>query len=169
MAEKEMWLEIKEFPDYRISNYGRVLNIYTDHIKIPTANQQGIPSVLLMRDRAQYRRAVARLVAEAFLPPHQLPAFDTPINLDGDRSNNHVGNLLWRPRWFAVKYHAQLKVSPGYGDSMGPIQDIDTGVVYANVRDAVTQCGLLERHVVVATLNGSGVFPTGQKFRFTVW
>ena len=61
-----------------------------------------------MRDGEQRHRSVPLLVAKAFIPQPPGP-FDTPINLDGDRHNNHIHNLAWRPRWFAIKYNQQFR------------------------------------------------------------
>ena len=62
----------------------------------------------LFRDQEQYKRSVALLVAKAFLKqPSEF--FDTPINLNGDRLDNQVINLMWRPRWFAIKYNRQFR------------------------------------------------------------
>jgi hypothetical protein len=163
----EHWQDLEDFPGYAVSSYGRVQNTLNGHIKIPTRNQMGIPSVNLIKDRVQYRRSVARLVARAFLPAPSRETFDTPINLDGDRTNNHVDNLMWRPRWFAVKYHAQLRdpeLSPAFGYS-GAVEVVDTGERFVSARDCATKYGLLEREIVLSAMNNVPVFPTWQTFR----
>src|SRR3954463_11128186 len=117
---------IDGFPGYSISSYGRVRNDETDRILALTRNQHGVVQVGLMRDGLQYKRGVALLVARAFLDPPAIETFDTPINLDGDRCNNHIDNLMWRPRWFAVKFHQQFD---GHIPKINePIQEIHTGL-----------------------------------------
>ena len=69
-------------------------------------NQYGVVFVGLF-NRGQHKKGVARLVAQAFIE-RNFPAYNTPINIDGDRWNNSVNNLAWRPRWFAVKYNRQF-------------------------------------------------------------
>lgn len=162
--DPETWVEISEFPGYAVSNHGRIMNTRTELIKRPTKNQQGIPNVLLMLDGAQHRRSVALLVASNFLPPPTRVAFDTPINLDGNRENNQVSNLEWRPRWFALKYHAQFKDPVSFGFDH-EIELIQTGEIFENVRDAAKQYGLLEKEVVLSTHNRSRVFPTWHEFK----
>jgi len=128
-------------------------------------NQGGVVNVGLTDDYGQHKRAVAPLVASAFLPkiPRQRDAFDTPINLDGDRSNNDVNNLMWRPRWFAVKYFQQFNSEPkGY---RVPIEDIKTGERFETSWEAATTYGLLDIDIVVAMERNTWVFPTYQKFR----
>lgn len=163
LDSKEVWRVIEEFPNYLISSFGRVTNNVNDTIKDQTLNQQGIPSVLFMKDRVQYRRSVAVLVANEFLtlPPH--PHFDTPINLDGDRTNNAVTNLAWRPRWFAIKYHKQFH--PPYPRGFTePIQDVESGEVFDTSWDAAMKFGLIDADLAISMMNGTWVFPTHQYF-----
>jgi len=163
---KENWVIIEDFPDYAVSDQGRVMSRVSDLIKVPTVNQQGIPSVLLMRNRVQHRRSVALLVAYAFLPlPPDAEIFNTPVNIDGDRTNNRVDNLQWRPRWFAVKYHQQMKEGTKIlGED--PVVDIRTGTIYKSMWDAATTLVLLERDIFLGVTNWTPVFPGGYNFRY---
>jgi hypothetical protein len=158
----EEWCEIEDFDPYAISNYGRVKNLDTDMIKTASVNQQGIPNVLFMKNGLQYRRAVSLLVAKYFLPTPIREAFDTPINLDGERTNNHVGNLAWRPRWFAIEYHKQFKTPLGFS---GRIAVSETGEEFDDVRHCAKTFGVLEREVVESIHNRVPVFPTWQMFQ----
>lgn len=132
-----------------------------------TRNQRGIVQVGMMKGHEQHKRSVALLVARAFLPdPNdgeevQHP-FDTPINLDGDRTNNHRENLMWRPRWFAIAYHQQFKQR--VPQILLPIRETRTGEIFETSRHAAVQHGLLEREIVLAVLNRTFVFPTYQYF-----
>lgn len=155
---RERWVQIEDFPKYLVSDHGRVMNQDTETIKIPSANQQGIPNVNLSRMGLQCRRSVALLVANAFLDPPIRESFDTPINLDGDRFNNHVDNLMWRPLWFARRYHTQFRRPPAFGYT-GKIELIDTEEVFDNVRQAAMKYGLLEKEIVLGAHNKTPVFP----------
>jgi hypothetical protein len=159
------WKTIPEFPDYSVSRGGQIRNDHTDRILALTLtrSQGGLVQVGLVRDGMQYKRGVALLVARAFLDPPTPPTFDTPINLDGDRCNNHVSNLMWRPRWFAVKYHKQFHNEKRGFDQ--PIRDIHTGIVYRTSWDAAITHGLIDREILVATMNRTYVWPTYQEFR----
>ena len=159
----EEWRSIPGFENYAVSDQGRVMNLDTDYFMALTRNQRGILMVGLVRDGVQYKRSVTVLVADAFLEPHKLPAFDTPVNLDGDRTNNEVENLVWRPRWFAVKYAQQF-----YSSERGflvPIEDIATGETFPTSWEAATKYGLLDREILTATINHTFVWPTYQRFR----
>lgn len=164
---REQWVPIDEFPGYAVSSYGRVMNIATDLIKVPTPNQQGIANVNLVQNGKQNRRGVALLVAKAFLPTPIRETFDTPINLDGDRLNNCVDNLEWRPRWFAIKYHMQLKRPIAYGFD-GVLELIETGEIFDCIRDCSTKYGLLESEIILSSHNRVPVFPTWQTFQLVL-
>lgn len=157
----DRWEMIPEFPGYSVSDQGQVRNDRTGRVMVLSRNHQGIVKVGLIRGYTQYSRSVTVLVARAFLPD-PIENFDTPINLDGDRSNNTVENLMWRPRWFAVMFHKQFKY-PG-PCFLVPIRDKKTGEVFEGSRDAAVKYGLLEKEIVIATYNRTYVFPTYQEF-----
>lgn len=158
----EVWRAISGFTGYSVSTFGRVRNEWDGRIMTPLVNQQGVVHVGLTKNRVQHKRVVSRLVGEAFIVRPQLEAFDTLINLDGDRLNNRVDNLLWRPRWFAVKYFSQFR-NPNCGIRT-PIQDLESGEMFDTSWDAAIKYGLLELDIFKATLNGTPVWPTYQRF-----
>jgi hypothetical protein len=162
------WRQIEEFPRYSVSDSGKVRNDATDRIMAMQVNQRGILYVGLVRspDLPQRKRSVALLVAEAFMEPHEPPTFNTVIHLDGNFMNCAVDNLMWRPRWFAVKYHRQFKpfdTTPHPAIS-SRIQDRRTGVIYRNSMDAAMRCGLLDKEIFTCWLNHTPVWPTYQEF-----
>ena len=160
---EEEWAPIEGFPNYSVSNYGRVRTNYSGRILVTYQNQSGVVQVGLMDDGRQKHRSVPLLVAKAFIPQDEMP-FDTPINLDGDRLNNSVYNLAWRPRWFAIKYNQQFRLP--YPNAINvPIEDLKTGEVMANSRECAIRYGLLEQEIVMAIHNFTYVWPTYQLFR----
>jgi hypothetical protein len=162
---KEIWKEIEEFPNYSVSNFGRVRSNFSERILSVYANQSGLVQVGLMLNGIQKHRSVPLLVARAFIPQPSGP-FDTPINLDGDRYNNHVDNLMWRPRWFAIKFNKQFKEEVSYENQINvPIEDLKSGEVTDNSLECAKRYGLLEQEIVLAILNNTYVWPTYQKFR----
>jgi hypothetical protein len=162
---KEIWKEIEEFPNYSVSNFGRVRSNFSERILSVYANQSGLVQVGLMLNGIQKHRSVPLLVARAFIPQPSGP-FDTPINLDGDRYNNHVDNLMWRPRWFAIKFNKQFKEEVSYENQINvPIEDLKSGEVTDNSLECAKRYGLLEDEIVLAILNNTYVWPTYQRFR----
>lgn len=160
---KEQWCDIEEFDNYAVSNFGRVRSNWSERILSTYANQSGLVQVGLMHMGVQKHRSVPLLVAKAFIPQPSGP-FDTPINLDGDRYNNHVDNLMWRPRWFAIKYNKQFK-EPYENHIAASIQDFKTGEITDNSLECAKRYGLLEQEIVLAIINNTYVWPTYQKFR----
>lgn len=159
----EEWRPIELFPDYEVSNHGRIRTNKSGRILQVNVNQYGLVQVGLMRDGVQRHRSVPLLVAKAFLSEPGGP-FDTPINLDGDRYNNRLENLTWRPRWFAIRYNRQFRY-PYENHISLPIEDIKTGEVSENSLECAKQYGLLESDVVLSIMNHTYVWPTYQEFR----
>lgn len=157
------WVVLSEFPMYSINREGRVWNNVRDQPVATTMNQLGIAQVGLTKDRVQYKRGVALLVAKTFLEPPVPESFNTPINLDGDRANNRVDNLMWRPRWFALLYHRQFH--NGQRGFREPVMEINSREVFPTSWDAAIRYGLIDREIMIATLNRTYVWPTYQEFR----
>lgn len=156
------WVPVEDFPGYSVSPLGHVRKDSTGRILQPRINQYGVPYVGMMRDYRQHIRSLPRLVATAFLPPPN-QIFDTPINLDGDRTNCAVNNLMWRPRWYARYYARQFK--DRYGNPIeAPIRAVDTGEVFDNSLAAGCRYGILEEEIVLSLLNRTPAWPTYQTF-----
>lgn len=109
---KEIWKDIKEFEKYQVSNLGNVrkynkaseydkrIHKYT-YLK-PQKLKRGYMQVSLYKNGKQYRKAIHKLVGQAFIPN-----FDnlTQINhKDENPSNNHADNLEWCDNWYNSHY-----------------------------------------------------------------
>lgn len=167
-APTEAWEEIRDFPGYSVSNWGRVRRERTGRIVRPTRNTRGIWTIGLMSEDSQQRkRSIPLLVADAFVErPDGRVNFDTPIHLDGNRDNLHYLNLQWRPLWFARKYMQQFeREEPAYPYA---IEDVETRVFYKHSREAAIIHGLLEQDIRLSMINRTYVYPTGQIFRDAV-
>lgn len=151
------WRDIEEFPEYLISEYGQVMNNWTQRIMTARPNRQGFMMVGLVKNGRQYTRAVAGLVAEAYLPPRRNPAYNSLIHLNGDRSDCRASNLMWRPRWFAIKYHQMFDELPTRVSVWIP----STGETFSSLRELCTTYGLIENHAYTDMNNGIGMFHYG--------
>lgn len=158
------WREIESFPGYSVSSQGLIQNDHTGRILKQSVNQYDSVNVGLRRGGREYKRSVSLLVANAFMPVRQTRAFDTPINLDGERQNNCIENLRWRPRWFAVRYFRQFDIIE-FGVPT-PVEDVDSGEQFATSWEAAITYGLLDLEIRIATSNREPVFPTFQRFRW---
>jgi hypothetical protein len=158
--------QIEDFPGYLVDIDG---TIYTERtgLKRRTSQTPGGPiKVTLYRDGVPYTRSVALLVAKAHLYNDFDPElFDTPIHLDNNPKNNHVDNLAWRPRWFAIMYQRQYWTAE-YRFAKTRIEDVKAGVVYDSLMDVCQKFGLLYIDVIKSCTTGEEVFPTRKIFSF---
>ncbi len=153
----EKWTPILGFPGYSVSTLGHVRNDKTERILETNLNQYDVLFVGLMRDGVQYHRSVAKLVARAFVEKDFL-AFDTPINLNGDRTDCRAENLVWRPRWFAIRYNRQFQ-ERSLLSFPNKLRNTKTGEVLDNSWACAIKYGLLERDLVLAVVNKTYVWP----------
>lgn len=160
----EQWVEIPDFPLYKVSNHGLVKRNDRESPVAVHLNQQRIAYISLMDGETQYHRSLARLVAQMFVSQER-EAFDTPIHLDGDRLNCNAGNLEWRPRWYAIRYHMQFK-RRYHNPIESELRDMETGDVYSGSWSVAINFGLLEEDVVKSVDNYTVVWPTFKRFQY---
>ena len=97
---EEIWKEIQDYPGYKVSNLGRVMNKHSRIMKLN--NVRGYELILLTKDKKQYCRQVHRLVALAFIPnPDNLPYIN---HKDECKNNNCVDNLEWCDAKYNINY-----------------------------------------------------------------
>ncbi len=159
----ETWHELEEFPDYAVSDLGKIHNIRTGMPRRTSMNQQGIVKISMYIGRELITRSVAVLVAEAFCKG-QTPLANTPIHLDGVRENCRADNLMWRPRWFAVQYHRQFHSEEFWASSVR-VMDVGTGIEYETVADACMALGLYYNDVYRSYVHGRPIPFTHQEFQ----
>lgn len=160
----EDWHELEEFPDYAVSNKGNISNMRTGAPRKTSVNQQGIVKISLYKNgRELITRSVAVLVAEAFCEG-QTEFFDTPIHLDGDRSNCRADNLMWRPRWFAIRYHRQFE-SEAFHKMDLHIVELNSGREFFSVKEACMAMGLYYNEVYRSYVHETQIPLTREEFR----
>jgi hypothetical protein len=163
MTTADDWRPVEGFPGYSINPLGQVSRDSTGRLLVPRYNQYGVPYVGLMREWQQCIRSLPKLVARAFLPrPSEI--FDTPVQIDGDRSNCRADNLMWRPRWYAVLYNRQFEDGRYDHPIDAPVRAINEGEKFPNSLAAACRYGLLEREVVLSVVNRTPAWPTYQYF-----
>jgi hypothetical protein len=155
---EDEYLPLTEFTNYSINQYGDILNIY-DHKMAYMSIQNGIPKVWLVKNGKQYCRSIPLLVAKTWLERSKWNHFDTPIQLDGDRTNCCVDNLMWRPRWFAIRYHQERKKCTPNCRRQWALESPETGEVFRTYCECATRYGFLERDIKYRVNTPQPMFP----------
>lgn len=157
------WVPVQGFPGYSVHPDGVVRRDANGRILRIKVNQYGLAYVGMAHKLRQCQRSLALLVANAFIPRPPKKPFDTPITLDGNRTNCAVTNLMWRPYWFARMYHRQFRY-PFDMPIEAPIRDLEGDEVFPDSLEVAKRYGLLERDVVLSILNKTYAWPTYQLF-----
>lgn len=88
---EEQWVPINDYPNYEVSNYGRIANIYrVDELK-PHADKFGTLRVTLYNNGVRKNVQVSRIVLEGFFLNY---TSDSQVHYkNGDKSDCSVLNL----------------------------------------------------------------------------
>jgi hypothetical protein len=89
----EIWRSISGFPDYQVSNIGRVRAATTGKIIKGSLGREGYVVVALHNDCKWANMYIHRLVAQEFLQNHDSKPY--VAHVDHDRANNCFTNLRW--------------------------------------------------------------------------
>jgi len=88
----EMWLQVRGYPKYEVSSFGRIRNKKSKKI-LKLKSHRGYKRIGLCNNNKQKFFLVHRLVAEAFIPNQQNKT--CVDHVDHNKSNNNVVNLRW--------------------------------------------------------------------------
>lgn len=120
--KEEKWKEIEEYPNYLISNYGRIMNIRTKRLLKPYAdNCGGYLCVSLWKNNRGTTKRVHQLVYAIFYKDDNLKGY--VINhIDGNKKNNYYLNLE-KITYKENNLHAVYQI--GTNKSAKPILQLD--------------------------------------------
>lgn len=129
--ELEEWKTIEEFPNYIVSNTGRIRNQKFDREMKLRLNRGGYPTVGLTNNSIQYSVSVHSCVAKAFCDGYKS---GVEVNhIDSNRSNNNFINLEWVTR----SENALHSFRTGLRRPMGrPIKILETGEIFKTATEA---------------------------------
>lgn len=131
---EEVWAEIEGYPDYAVSNHGRVRNVRLGNELQPRVNSYGYVRVSLRRDGETHDHYVHHLVARAFVTGYY-PGVRIEHH-DDNNSNNYIENLRFlngRGLGTLVR-HIPRPIHR-------KVQIVETGMVFRNVEDCARYLG----------------------------
>jgi hypothetical protein len=160
---KRQWKTLEEFPNYEVSNFGEFFNARTDREVHTSMTQQGHAKITLSKDGRLATRSAALLVANSFIEQPD-SHFDTPIHLNGNLMDCAADNLMWRPRWFAIRYHRQFNLDVFHLDQ-GHRVELNSNEHYYSLKEACVRNGLYYYDVIKSCVEETFVPITLQEFR----
>lgn len=156
---RENWVEIEGYPNYAVSNLGRVLNIQRDTILKARPNDEGYLRVSLSNNGLVRDFYVHRLVAAAFFTGYD-PRGQV-FHFNEDKEDCSVDNI-------------RMKKIPQLGDRLPfrnrrqtgrKVEVVETGDVYRTARDCARYIGG-DYGSVYACLRGDRRSHMGYTFRY---
>ena len=88
----EKWAPVPNYPNYKASNKGRILNVHTQRLLRTPLDNLGYPHVNLWKQGRGKTHQVHKVVFNSFFP--QIVTEGKVVNhIDGDKTNNQLENL----------------------------------------------------------------------------
>ena len=156
IEEKEEWRSIDGYPNYQVSNLGRVKSIkrkvkkwngyrtVSECILKPRKNRYGYLQLLLSNENKRKTMLVHRLVCEAFLPnPLNLPQIN---HLNEDKTDNRLENL----EYCTAKYNCNFgtrneRLAKEFSK---PVKCLETGKIYPSTMYLEKELGFNHSNIV---------------------
>jgi hypothetical protein len=163
--DPEIWVELEDFPIYKLSNFGRLIQIKNEAPLRTSFTGHGHAKVALTCDGNRYTRSVSKLVAKHFVEKPD-DKCDTVIIKNRHLEDCAAYNLEWRPNWFAWEYANQFNrmVPIAFQDRF--VVNLSLDVRYPNIVETAINEGLLMRDIYRSILNGTPVYPNYHFYRF---
>ena len=92
--EGEQWVTCYQYPEYEVSNQGRVRHKTLQWIQKPDINKEGYARASIVTNGQKHRVAIHRLVLQSFAPVENWQEL-TVDHINGVRSDNRLENLRW--------------------------------------------------------------------------
>lgn len=119
----EVWRELVEYPDYFISNKGRIKSKIRNRIMYQREHEGYVDVRIKDKDGRKRSPRVHRLVAEMFITKPDTDENLIVNHIDGDKLNNYADNLEWIT--YADNYHHAVELGlMGYRTGTTPEEKI---------------------------------------------
>ena len=170
--EQEIWREIEGYPDYRVSNLGRIQSCRKKpgewRLITPAVTKDGYARVSLRNEVGKGKTlSVHRLVAKAFVPGYR---DGLQVNhKDEDTLNNRADNLEWVTQRENNVFGTAIERRIARGQSKAVCQlDADGKLLaeYPSVKAAAESLGKKDGKTIVAVCNGKRSTAYGYQWRW---
>ena len=144
----EVWKQLEDYPNYFVSNTGKIRNVKTGRELSQYLMPNGYLSLHLHKNNKEKGFLVHRLVAETFIDNSN--NCDTVDHLNGIKTDNRAENLQWLSRSDNVKRFYEVQITEeqrkefktNLQKSIGrQVQCIETGKIYKSTREADKEYG----------------------------
>lgn len=158
--QNEIWKDIPGFPEYQISNLGRVMSFKNQYGHGPRiiygeTTRSGYIQVSMNKER----RKVHRLVALAFIPnPQGLPQINHKNEI---KTDNRAENLEWCTAKYNVNYGTGIRRRSLKRAKR--VRCIETGVIFESCKFAGLKMNLDYSHISKCC---RGILPAHKGFHF---
>lgn len=147
---KEIWKTINEYPDYQVSNTGKVKSIkFCNERILKSQNVNGYKRVILFRDGKYKNMFVHRLVAEAFITnPENLPQVN---HRNECKTDNRLENLEFCDRKYNMNFGTRTQRASKTKSK--PVLCIETNIVFPSTMEIQSKLGFKKSNIC-ACCNG---------------
>lgn len=138
MRDTINWRTVDDYPNYHVSDDGAFIqNKRTGRFLKQCDNNKGYLTVNLYNNGHKKTVGVHRLVAELYVEGADP---DLTVNhRDGNKHNNHPGNLEW-VTYSENEYHAH-RTGLKHGPKRRPVKVVESGEVFSSIRECARAIG----------------------------
>jgi len=114
----EIWKTIENFPDYMVSDQGRVKSFKrykSGKLLKQWKTKNGYWFVVLYKNKKNYSKIVSRIIIETFNPVNNMEYLECN-HIDGNKENNYIKNLEWLSRSGNQKHAFKIGLNSQLGE-----------------------------------------------------
>lgn len=150
------WSKINGFPNYSVSNTGKVRNDNSGKTKVPVRGTTGYYNVDLYNNGKRSKISIHRIVGETFVDnPNNKPQIN---HIDGNKLNNNVENLEWVTASENMQHAFRSglakpsrgmlgKKNPNGGRKGKPVRIVETGEEFSSILECEKAIDGNNRHI----------------------